>query len=82
MQTFQKNNIEPHQSFTCCYKKHGGSRLTPIHTEYQKLKNVNKLWQKLAEQHSVKFKNYVYSKRYKRLTLYVFGLFEGKRSKR
>ena len=30
----KKNNIEPPQSFTCYYKKHGGSGLTPIHTEY------------------------------------------------
>ena len=36
-----KKNIEPHQSFTGSYKKHRGSGLTPIHTEYQKLKKVN-----------------------------------------
>ena len=32
----KKNNIETHQSFTGCYKKHGDSGLTPIHAEYQK----------------------------------------------
>ena len=32
----KKTNIEPHQSFIGCYKKHRGSRLTPIHTEYRK----------------------------------------------
>ena len=25
-----------------------------------KVKKVNKLWQKLSEQHNIKFKNYVY----------------------
>ena len=31
----KENNIEPHQSFTGCYKKHGGSGLAPVHREYQ-----------------------------------------------
>ena len=39
-----KNNIKPDQNFTC-YKKHGSSGLR--HTEYQKQKKVNKLWQKI-----------------------------------
>ena len=55
-----KRNIEPHQRFTGCYKKHGSSGLTPIHIENRKQKKVNKLWQKLSQQHNVKFKNYVY----------------------
>ena len=38
-----KNNIKPDQNFT--YKKHGSSGLR--HTEYQKQKKVNKLWQKI-----------------------------------
>ena len=38
-------------------KKHGGSELTPRHTKLLKFKKVNKLWQKLSEQHNVKFKN-------------------------
>ena len=32
----KKNNVEPHQRFTGCYKKHGGSGLTPIQREYRK----------------------------------------------
>ena len=48
--------MECHQSFTGCYKKHGDSGLTPIPIEYGKYKKVNKLWQKLLEQHNVKFK--------------------------
>ena len=48
--------MERHQSFTRCYKKHGDSGLTPIPIEYGKYKKVNKLWQKLLEQHNVKFK--------------------------
>ena len=43
-----KNNIEPHQNFTDCYKKHGGSGLIPRHTKF---------WQKLAEDHYFKLKN-------------------------
>ena len=31
-----KHNIEPHKSFTDCYKKLGGSGLTPGYTKYQK----------------------------------------------
>ena len=31
-----KNNIEPHKSFTGCYKKLPGSGLTPIYTKYKK----------------------------------------------
>ena len=27
----KKTSIEPHQSFTGCYEKHGGYGLTPIH---------------------------------------------------
>ena len=30
----KKGNIEPHQSFTGSYKKHGSTGLTPIHAEY------------------------------------------------
>ena len=40
-----KNNIKPDQNFAC-YKKHAGSGLTSRHTEYEKKKKVNKLWQK------------------------------------
>ena len=41
-------------------KKREGSGLTPKYTEYQKAKKVqksNKLWQKLPEQHNMKFIN-------------------------
>ena len=38
-------------------KKREGSGLTPKYAEYQKVKKVNKLWQKLSEQHNVKFIN-------------------------
>ena len=30
----KKGNVEPYQSVTGYYKKHGGSGLTPVHIEY------------------------------------------------
>ena len=50
--TNKKKNIESPQNFTGCYIKYVDSGLTRRYIEYQKVKKVNNLWQRLSEQHN------------------------------
>ena len=48
----KKKNIESLQNFTGCYIKYVDPGLTRRYIEYQKVKKVNNLWQRLSEQHN------------------------------
>ena len=56
----KKNNIEPHQNFTGSYKRTWRLSMNSKIHSISENKKANKLWQKLLEQHIVKFINYVY----------------------